>query len=121
MIVQPAPATKIDSQPTFEELCRALAAGHLPTRFYQLLHLALPIGVQLWLWGWPRLALLMFTVTAFAVWALCEKHRNGPNAHRSRRLLAGIRHVAAATAIIIGGSLALETFVRVLASDWRGV
>ena len=121
MIVEPLTATKSDSQATLEDLCRAFAAGHLPTRFYQLLHIALPIGIQLWQWNWPRLALLMFTVTAFAVWALCEKHRHGLNAHRHAGLVAGIRHVAAATAIVIGGSLALETFVRVLASGWRGV
>ena len=106
---------------TLEDLLRALAAGHLPAQFYQVLHVALPIGVQLWLWNWPRLALLMFAITAFAVWALCEKHRNGPNAHRRSRIIAAIRHAAAATAIIIGGSLTLETFVRLLASGWRGV
>jgi hypothetical protein len=60
-------------EPTLAAMLRAFAHDQVPSRFYLFLQLGLPWAVQFWLWGWPRTSALLFALSMFGIWALCEQ------------------------------------------------
>src|SRR6185369_897845 len=65
--------TRADDEPTLPNLLRSFAFGHFPTRFYQMLQLALPLSAQAWLLGFPRVAGWLLVLSAFGIWALAAQ------------------------------------------------
>ena len=102
-------------EPTLEALLKSIAAAQMPSRFYQLLHIAIPWGIQLWAWGWYRAAGWMFALGFFAVWALCEKRRASAELTDWRDTLnSGFRAASAALAGLTTAVLLVEGFVQLL-------
>lgn len=114
--------THVDDDPTLANLLRSFAFGHFPTRFYQLLQLALPLAAQAWFIGFPRVAGWLLVLSAFGIWALCEQRveRDALAVDvyhvdaRPSTLARLARRVAGFSAGILAGGLAFEAFVRVL-------
>jgi hypothetical protein len=106
-------------EPTLGVWLRGLASAQWPGRFYQLLQLSAPAGLQLWAWGWVRSAGWMAAISAFGIWALCQQaveqdlEEGVPGRARGIWLRIGRR-----SAGLVAGALALglmgEAFVRLL-------
>ena|SRR5579885_2024756 len=63
-----------ESEPTLGALVHTIAHRRLPTQFYQLLQLAIPIAIQMASLGYYRLAGWLVVASVFGIWALCVKH-----------------------------------------------
>ncbi|MES2179706.1 MAG: hypothetical protein V4550_17740 [Gemmatimonadota bacterium] len=59
--------------PTLFAGLHSIAIRQVPARFYLLMQVAAPAGLQLWAWGWHRSALALAVVSTFGLWALFEK------------------------------------------------
>ena len=102
-------------EPTLDTLLKSIAAAQMPSRFYHLLHFAIPWGLQLWAWGWYRAAGWMFALGFFAIWALCEKRRASVQLTDWRATLnSGFRAVSALLAGLTSAALLLEGFVQLM-------
>ena len=102
-------------EPTLDALLKAIAAAQMPSRFYQLLHFAIPWAIQLWAWGWYRAAGWMFALGFFAAWALCEKRRASAVLTDWRDTLnSGFRILSAVLAGLTSAVLLVEGFVQLL-------
>lgn len=91
----------------------------VPTRLYQLLHLALPLAVDFAFRGWWRPAAAALAITAFGAWGLADRWLwNASESDAARpwaTLLArGARVVAGTVAAVVAAGLALELFLRLL-------
>lgn len=114
--------TRADDEPTLPNLLRSFAFGHFPTRFYQMLQLALPLAAQAWLVGLPRVAGWLAVLSAFGVWALSAQRLERDSlavdlydvAARPSRVARIARRVAGFTAGALAGGLAIEAVVKLL-------
>jgi hypothetical protein len=71
--IEPSSAPAPRSDPTLDELLHSVAYTRLPTQFYQLLQLAIPLAAELWSKGWHQSAGWAALVSLYGVWALCAK------------------------------------------------
>ena len=102
-------------EPTLDALLKTIAAAQMPSRFYQLLHFAIPWAIQLWAWGWYRAAGWMFALGFFAVWALCEKRSESEQLTDWQATLnSGFRTLSAGLAGLTTAILLVEGFVQLL-------
>lgn len=112
------------AEPTLGELLTRFARTTIPTRLYQLLHLAFPLAVDCAFHGWWRAAAWATAVTAFGAWGLADRWlwnaaEYGYETDEQPRgwrvpLARAIRITAGATAATITTLLALELFLHLL-------
>jgi hypothetical protein len=109
------------AEPTLGELLTRAVRTTVPTRLYQLLHLAFPLAVDFAFRGWWRPAAWALAVTAFGAWGLADRwlwtvagdEYERPSRWRVR-VVTGARLVAGATAATLSALLILELFLRLL-------
>lgn len=107
--------------PTLAEVLTTAVRTTVPTRLYQLLHLAFPLAVDFAFRGWWRAAATAVAVTAFGAWGLADRwlwnaiedDRLGGWAMRLARIGRAVAGTAAAT---LTSLLVLELFLRLLGS-----
>lgn len=109
---------------TLGDLVRRLAFAQLPSRFYAVLQLCVPLAAQLWLAGWHRAAGWCFAASSFGVWALAQQRLEGhadavaPDQTPAVRLRRGWQFVRR-TAAVLGSLSALvllaEAFAQLMA------
>jgi hypothetical protein len=103
-------------EPTLGALATRFVRTTVPRRLYQLLHLALPVAIDVALRGWWRTAGWSLAIAAFGAWGLADRWLSesaADNASRARwvrpvRVIAGV--LAAVPPIV----LLLEAFLRLL-------
>ena len=119
--------TWADDEPTLPNLLRSFAFGHLPTRFYQMLQVALPLSAQAWLLGFPRVAGWLLMLSAFGIWALAahrmERDSLAADVYdvpaQPSKLARVARRLAGFTAGALAGGLAIEAVVKLLSFVFR--
>jgi len=109
------------AEPTLGELLTRAVRTTVPTRLYQLLHLAFPLAVDFAFRGWWRPAAWALAVTAFGAWGLADRwlwnvarDEYGRPSRWRLRLVRGARFVAGTTAATLLAALMLELFLRLL-------
>ena len=103
-------------EPTLGTLATRLVRTTLPRRLYQLLHLALPVAIDLAVRGWWRGAGWSLAVAAFGAWGLAdhwlaESAADNPSRARWVRV---VRIVAGGLAIAPPIVLLLDAFLSLL-------
>lgn len=119
--------TRAEDEPTLPNLLRSFAFDHFPTRFYQMLQLALPLSAQAWLSGFPRVAGWLAVLSAFGIWALSAQRMERDSLAvdvydvetRPSTLARVARRVAGFTAGTLATGLAIEAVVRLLSMVFR--
>lgn len=111
-------------EPTLAEVLTRTVRTTVPTRLYQLLHLALPLAIDFGFRGWWRPAALALAVTAFGAWGLADRwlwglaedayEHGSPPSLRRVRMIRLARVFAGTVAAILSGTLALELFLGLL-------
>lgn len=106
-------------EPTLGELLTHTVRTAVPTRLYQLLHLALPLAVDFAYRGWWRPAAAAVALTAFGAWGLTDRWLwTAQEEDRWRdwkvRVARVGRAVTGATAATLASLLLLELFLRLL-------
>src|ERR671932_2634427 len=106
-------------EPTLGELLTSVVRTTVPTRLYQLLHLAFPLAVDFAFHGWWRPAAWAFAVTSFGAWGLADRWLWSAAEYEPRqgwlmRTARVLRAVTGAAAATVGGALLLEAFLRLL-------
>jgi hypothetical protein len=111
--VEPASAPGADL--TLDELLHSVAYTRLPTQFYQLLQLAIPLAAELWSIGWRQSAGWAALVSLYGIWALCAKRidESEPEARLSPWLHVG-RRVAKGAGLALAGVLGIAGIVKIL-------
>ena len=105
---------------TLSALLRSIAYTRLPTQFYQVLQLAIPLAFQFWSYGLHRTALWMVVISLFGIWALCVKRLEGTDARDRRFVWPRIgRGLARGFAGGLAGVLILDAFVRFMSFVFR--
>ncbi len=119
--LEPSIANEPLAEPTLGEVLTQAVRTAVPTRLYQLLHLALPLAVDFAFRGWWRPALGALAVTAFGAWGLADRWLWNASAYEYEeqrgwrmRLARIARGVAGTVATLAAGGLALELFLRLL-------
>jgi hypothetical protein len=107
------------AEPTLAALLTDAVRTTVPTRLYQLLHLAFPLAVDFAFRGWWRPAALALAVTSFGAWGLADRWLwNAPSDMRRSawaiRLMRTARAVAGTVAGSVAGILLIEVFLRIL-------
>jgi hypothetical protein len=107
------------AEPTLAVVLTHAVRTALPTRLYQLLHLAFPLAVDFAFRGWWRPAAAAVAVTAFGAWGLADRWLWNAAADRQprgwpRRIVQLGRAVAGAVTASLSAVLLLELFLRVL-------
>jgi hypothetical protein len=108
------------AEPTLGEVLTRAVRTTVPTRLYQLLHLALPLAVDFAFRGWWRPAGWAVAVTAFGAWGLADRWLwnsatiDEARSRWSTRFARMARLIAGATAATLGAVLLLEVFLRLL-------
>lgn len=118
---EPSIADEPVAEPTLGEVLTRAVRTAVPTRLYQLLHLALPLAVDFAFRGWWRPAAAALAVTAFGAWGLADRWlwNVSESAYEEDRrwpvaLARGARAVAGTAAAAVATVLALELFLRLL-------
>jgi hypothetical protein len=106
-------------EPTLAEVLTRAVRTAVPTRLYQLLHLALPLAVDFAFRGWWRPAAAAVAVTAFGAWGLADRwlwnaRADGQSRDWRTRIVPLGRAVAGTVAVTLAAVLLLELFLRVL-------
>jgi hypothetical protein len=119
--VEPSVRDEKVGEPTLAGLLTHAVRTSVPTRLYQLLHLALPLAVDFAYRGWWRPAAAAVALTAFGAWGLADRWLwNADERGSPRRGLTRIAHVgraiAGVTAATLASLLILELFLRLLGS-----
>ena len=111
-----SPTTSSDApEPTLGALLSDVVRTGVPSRFYQLLHLGVPFGIQLAAMGWWRSAGWAFGAAAFGAWALAEGAvRRSIDPDRPTWSIRAVRLVSGASAAMITAVLLVELFVHLL-------
>lgn len=118
----PSAANAAVAEPTLGVILTRAVRTTVPTRLYQVLHLALPLAVEFALRGWWRPALGALALAAFGAWGLADRWlwdvlASEYEERRWRmRLARGARAAAGTAAALTAGGLALELFLRLLGS-----
>jgi hypothetical protein len=117
--VEPSVRDQKIAEPTLARVLTHAVRTTVPTRLYQLLHLALPLAVDFAYRGWWRPAAAAVAVTAFGAWGLADRWLwTAEEEDRSRdwkvRVARLGRAIAGATAATLASLLLLEMFLRLL-------
>jgi len=104
------------AEPTLGMLATRLVRTTMPRRLYQVLHLALPVAVDLAMRGWWRGAGWSLAIASFGAWGLAdhwmaESAADDPSRARWVRV---VRVVAGGLAVFPPVVLILEAFLRLL-------
>ncbi|HEX6051773.1 MAG TPA: hypothetical protein VFZ21_21040 [Gemmatimonadaceae bacterium] len=104
------------SEPTLGELATRFVRTTVPRRLYQLLHLALPVAIDVALRGWWRTAGWSVAIAAFGAWGLADRWLADSAADYPQRArwVRGVRIVAGVLAVVPPIILMLEAFLRLL-------
>lgn len=103
-------------EPTLGEVATRFVRTTVPRRLYQLLHLALPVAVDVALRGWWRTAGWSLAIAAFGAWGLADRwlaESAADNPSRARWVRA-VRVIAGGFAAVPPILLLLEAFLRLL-------
>jgi hypothetical protein len=118
-MLQRNPDTTVDqartNDVTLDELLHSAAYTGLPTQFYQLLQLAIPLAAELWSVGWHQWAGWMALVSLYGAWALCAKRID--EAETDDRLspwLSVGRSITKGAGLALGGVLGVTAIVKIL-------
>jgi hypothetical protein len=106
-------------EPTLGALATHLVRTTVPRRLYRLLHLALPVAVDLGMRGWWRGAGWSLAIAAFGAWGLADRwlvESAADHPARARWVRIG-RFVAGSLAAIPPLVLLLEQFIRLLGNS----
>ena len=106
--------------PTLFAGLHAIAIRHVPARFYLMMQLAAPAGVQLWAMGWRRTALWLGVASVFGLWALLEQRADHASESDMGNPAPGLafrvaHRVLGAAAGVTAFGLLLEMFVQLMA------
>jgi hypothetical protein len=113
-------AHEVRDDQTLGALLRSVAYTRLPTQFYQMLQLAIPLAFQFWSYGLYRTALWMVVVSLFGIWALCVKRLDGTDPRDRRFAWPRIgRSLALGAGGALAGVLMAEAALRFLAFALR--
>jgi hypothetical protein len=111
---------------TLPAALRSLSLTQLPSRFYLVLQVAVPMAFQFGSWGWRRAAASMVVVSAFGVWALCEQRidqSRGSDEAMSNpapgALFRLLHTVAGVIAGLTGAGLVVDAIIRFLSVGFR--
>ncbi|HUQ82919.1 MAG TPA: hypothetical protein VM076_17335 [Gemmatimonadaceae bacterium] len=106
-------------EPTLGTLATHLVRTTVPRRLYRLLHLALPVAVDLGMRGWLRGAGWSLAIAAFGAWGLADRWLVESAAdHPARvRWVRIARFVAGTLAVVPPLVLLLEQFIRLLGNS----
>ena len=119
-VERPVPEPTL-AEPTLAEVLTRAVRTTVPTRLYQLLHLAFPLAVDFAFRGWWRPAAWALAVTAFGAWGLVDRwlwtsaEDDRPRTWAVRVARVG-RAVAGTVAATSASLLLLELFLRLLGS-----
>lgn len=107
------------AEPTLAVVLTDAVRTAVPTRLYQLLHLAFPLAVDFAFRGWWRPAAAAVAVTAFGAWGLADRWLwNAPADDRPRgwpmRIARLGRAATGTVAAVLAALLLLELFLRLL-------
>ena len=116
------------SASTLSELLQKTAHAKLPSQFYGLLQICLPLAYQAWTWGLHRTAGWLVVASAFGLWALGQQHLKGhsesdddppPPRSKLRGVWRLVRGGAAAIGSVGAFVLFLEAFVRLMSGVFK--
>jgi hypothetical protein len=104
------------AEPTLGALATRLVRTTVPRRLYQLLHLALPVAIDLATRGWWRSAGWSLAIAAFGAWGLADRwlaESAADNPSRARWVRV-VRVIAGGFAAVPPAILMLEAFLNLL-------
>jgi hypothetical protein len=103
-------------EPTLGELATRFVRTTVPRRLYQLLHLALPVAIDVAFRGWWRTAGWSLAVAAFGAWGLADQWLAASAADNPQRArwVRAVRVIAGVLATVPPIVLLLEAFLRLL-------
>jgi hypothetical protein len=108
-------------EPTLEAEARALVHGVLAGRLYQYLQLAVPLTIQLSMWGWWRCAGWSAVASLFGAWGLCDEalerrvaQSSATAAPEDARWLRVGRAIAGLAGGLTASALLLEAFGQLM-------
>src|SRR5438105_10970016 len=112
---------------TLGALMRRVVGAEVPTRFYALLQVSLPLAWQCWTWGWRRSAGWLLVASAFGIWALAQQRIDGyvddglvvPIRKGWSSAWRTLRVVAAAIGCLTTLALVLEGFAQLMAGVFK--
>jgi hypothetical protein len=109
---------QLGAEPTLGTLATRLVRTTVPRRLYRVLHLALPVAVDLAMRGWWRGAGWSLAIASFGAWGLAdhwlaESAADDPSRARWVRV---VRVIAGGLVIVPPVVLVLEAFLRLLGS-----
>jgi hypothetical protein len=114
-----SPADGPLAEPTLAMVLTSAVRTAVPTRLYQILHLAFPLAVDFGFRGWWRAAGWALAVTAFGAWGLADRwlwnavEDDQPQRWPARLARLG-RAAAGGLAATLASLLLLELFLRLL-------
>ncbi|MDQ3949410.1 MAG: hypothetical protein M3282_03605 [Gemmatimonadota bacterium] len=115
---EPSVADQPVAEPTLAAVLTHVVRTTVPTRLYQLLHLALPLAVDFAFRGWWRPAAAAVAVTAFGAWGLTDRwlwnSADEPVRDWPVRAARVARAIAGTIAATLAAALLLELFLRLL-------
>lgn len=123
--LEPSVADQPVAEPTLAAVLTHAVRTAVPTRLYQLLHLALPLAVDFAFRGWWRPAAAAVAVTAFGAWGLADRwlwnaaEDAQPGSWPTRVVRLG-RVVAGTLTATLAAVLLLELFLRALGDGAAG-
>jgi hypothetical protein len=106
-------------EPTLAAVLTHAVRTTVPTRLYQLLHLAFPLAIDFVYRGWWRPAAAAIAITSFGAWGLADRWLWNSTADTSTtrlsiRLMTFARTIAGVSAASLALLLLLELFLRAL-------
>jgi hypothetical protein len=121
MPAEPVVVEQSVAEPTLATVLTEAVRTAVPTRLYQLLHLAFPLAVDFAFRGSWRLAAAAMAVTAFGAWGLADRWlwnaaEDDPAGGGAMRLARAGRAAAGTVTATLTALLVVELFLRVLGS-----
>lgn len=106
------------AEPTLGTLATRLVRTTVPRRLYQVLHLALPVAIDLATRGWWRGAGWSLAIASFGGWGLADHWLAESAADNPERApwVRVVRVIAGGLTIVPPVVLVLEAFLRLLGS-----